>query len=151
MTPPGTVLVARTATVADAPLLAEMNHQLIRDEGHRNPMTQPERAARMRAWLAGGYAAILFERNGAPVAYALYREAEDGIYLRQFFVARPERRGGVGRQAMRMLLDEIWPPARRVYVEVLAGNTTGAAFWKAFGFREYAITLELDRPATATG
>ena len=32
----------RFATAADAPVLAVMNQQLIRDEGHRNPMTLPE-------------------------------------------------------------------------------------------------------------
>ena len=30
------MLTLRRATDADAPLLAELNHQLIRDEGHRN-------------------------------------------------------------------------------------------------------------------
>jgi hypothetical protein len=43
----------RSATLDDAPLLAEMNHQLIRDEGHRNPMTVFELAERMREWLSG--------------------------------------------------------------------------------------------------
>jgi hypothetical protein len=29
----------RIATAEDSPTLAELNNQLIRDEGHRNPMT----------------------------------------------------------------------------------------------------------------
>jgi len=31
-----TLMTFRAATVDDCPLLAELNHQLIRDEGHRN-------------------------------------------------------------------------------------------------------------------
>jgi hypothetical protein len=49
----------RRAISTDATLLGEMNHRLIRDEGHRNPMTVPEPAARMSAWLAGEYDAVL--------------------------------------------------------------------------------------------
>jgi hypothetical protein len=36
------------AAVDDVPLLAAMNSRLIRDEGHRNPMTLPELEERMR-------------------------------------------------------------------------------------------------------
>lgn len=41
----------RFATSGDAALLAELNYQLIRDEGHRIPMTVSELADRMRTWL----------------------------------------------------------------------------------------------------
>jgi hypothetical protein len=43
----------RRATLNDCSLLAELNHQLIRDEGHRNKMTVPELEQRMRGWLTG--------------------------------------------------------------------------------------------------
>jgi predicted acetyltransferase len=144
----GPILRARVATVADVPLLAEMNRQLIQDEGHRNRMGLPELAERMRAWLEEDYAAILFEQDGAPVAYALFRNEDeaDAIYLRHFFVARPHRRAGIGRRAMQTLLDDFWPPGRRVRVEVLCANTGGLAFWKAVGLAEYALTLEMERP-----
>jgi hypothetical protein len=49
----------RIATQADVPLLAELNHQLIRDEGHSNPMTVPQLAERMSNWIEGEYTAIL--------------------------------------------------------------------------------------------
>lgn len=42
----------RKATQTDIPLLAELNHQLIRDEGHRNPLTLSQleqRLTRLRA------------------------------------------------------------------------------------------------------
>ena len=44
----------RPATPADAPALAAMNAQLIRDEGHRNRMTVAELEGRMAGWLASG-------------------------------------------------------------------------------------------------
>ena len=44
-------VASRVATVADLAALAEMNRQLIQDEGHPNPMTLPEFADRLRQWL----------------------------------------------------------------------------------------------------
>jgi hypothetical protein len=52
----------RIATANDVALLAEMNHQLIRDEGHRNPMAVPELHGRMKAWIESEYTAVLFAR-----------------------------------------------------------------------------------------
>jgi len=42
---------SRPGTTDDCPQLARLNLQLIRDEGHRNPMTSDELEARMRTWL----------------------------------------------------------------------------------------------------
>ena len=134
-------LDCRPATAADALLLADLNRQLIEDEGHRNPMNLAELTTRMQTWLAGPYRAVIFAQEGEPVAYALYRPEGDGIYLRQFFVARPFRRRGIGRQAMQRLINQIWPPQARISVEVLLNNPTGLAFWQAVGFQPYAITL----------
>ncbi len=50
----------REASEADVDLVAEWNHQLIRDEGHRNPMTVEALADRMRNWLRGEYRAVVF-------------------------------------------------------------------------------------------
>ena len=90
----------RPATLEDCGLLAELNHQLIRDEGHRNPRTIPQLEQRMRDWLAGDYRAVIFEQGGEIVAYALFREEPDEIYLRHFFVVRHRRRRGIGREAV---------------------------------------------------
>src|SRR5262245_47286886 len=106
----------RFATVADAKFLAELNHQLIRDEGHRNPMDVDQLEHRMRSWLSSGeYRAVIFVQEDTPVAYALYREDPDEIYLRQFFVIRTRRRHGIGRSAMQSLLSDIWPPYQTPY------------------------------------
>ena len=135
----------RLATVEDARLLAEMNHQLIAHEGHRNPMNVAELEQRMRGWLSADYQAVLFYQEDKVVAYALFRDDESGrTHLRQFFVVLPLRRQGVGREAFRLLRTEVIPTDRRIVVDVLTGNTAARSFWSANGFRDYAITLELD-------
>jgi len=136
----------RRAATADAPVLADMNRLLIRDSGHRNPMTLAELEARMTGWLGGEYEAVLFEDAGGAVGYALFRRNPEHIYLRQFFVRAADRRRGIGRAAFEWLRENAWVH-RRVRVEVLVGNAAGVAFWRAVGFRDYCLTLELDGDA----
>jgi GNAT superfamily N-acetyltransferase len=130
----------RLATLEDAPVLAALNHQLIQDEGHRNPMSEAELADRMRSWLSNEYRAVIFETTEIA-AYALDREYPDHIYLRQFFVPRHLRRAGIGRQCIQILFEQIWP-AKRVTVDVLSANPAGVSFWRSVGFSDYCLTLE---------
>lgn len=140
-TPP-VPLCWRFACAADAAQLAGMNEELIADEGHHNPMSRAELESRMRTWLSSEYRAVLFERAGQVVAYALYRDGEWGrVHLRHFFVARSARRQGIGSQAVRLLREAV-VPEKRVLLEVLAHNVAGKAFWLAAGFHEYALMLE---------
>src|ERR1043165_5322147 len=90
------------ASDSDLGLLAEWNHQLIRDEGHRNPMTVAELADRMRKWLEVEDRAVIFS-DKEPVAYALFKKEDALIYLRQLFVRRDRGRAGIGRRAMEIL------------------------------------------------
>ena len=123
-------------------MLAAWNYQLIRDEGHRNPMDVWELEERMRGWLVSGeYQAILFEEN-EPVAYALFKETDDEIHLRQFFVVRHRRGAGIGSCAMAQLF-ALWPKEKRWTVSVLTRNTPAVAFWQAMGYADYALTLEI--------
>jgi predicted acetyltransferase len=95
--------------------------------------------------LEGNYTATLFEIGEHVVAYALWRDEPDWLYLRQFFVARGHRRRGIGTRAVRMLNDEVWPTEKRVRVNVLIGNQPGLEFWRAVEFADYLITLEMER------
>ena len=131
------------ATLADASTLAAMNWQLIRDEGHRNPMTIAELEARMIRWLGDDYEAVLFREANQPIGYALYRHEPEYIYLRQFFIHPQCRRRGVGRMAIGWLRRNAWGQ-NRIRIEVLVGNVTGLAFWRSVGFRDYCLTLELE-------
>jgi GNAT superfamily N-acetyltransferase len=133
----------RRATLNDCPRLAELNHQLIRDEGHRNKMTVPELEQRMRSWLQSDYSAIIFEEAGELLAYALYLEQPEELYLRQLFVMRDRRRQGIGRAAMEILRTQIWTKNKRLTVEVLVRNPAAVAFWRAMGYQDYSLTLEI--------
>jgi GNAT superfamily N-acetyltransferase len=134
----------RFATVADSPVLASMNQQLIRDEGHRNRMTASELEQRMAGWLASDYRALIFDCDSESVGYALFRTEPDHIYLRQFFVRPESRRQGIGRAAIEWLLANVWNQTARIRIEVLTGNAAGIAFWRALGFRDYALAMERD-------
>ena len=108
--------------------------------------------------------AILFEQDTFILAYALYKLENEYIYLRQFFVSRDQRRRRlrrlradrrrgsgrrrfrqVGRQAMLLLILEIWPAHLPVRLELLVDNEVARRFWKALGFSDYAVTMELER------
>src|SRR5215211_3532771 len=138
-------LTWRETSEADLTLLAEWNHQLIRDEGHRNPMTIAELADRMKKWLHGEYRALIF-LDKEPVAYALFKKDDATIYLRQFFVRRDRRRARIGRSAFEILRSEIWPSGVRLTVDVLCQNQGGVAFWRSVGYRDYLLTLEIVPP-----
>ena len=133
----------RAAKLDDCSRLAELNHQLIRDQGHRNPMTVPELELRMRAWLSGEYRAVVYEDGGEVVAYALFREQEQEIYLRQLFVVRHRRSQGLGRRAVEILRSQVWPKDKRLTVDVLTANERALSFWRSVGYRDYALSLEI--------
>ena len=136
----------RLATLDDVPLLARMNRALTEDEGHGNRTRSPAWfEERMRGFLSGGYGAGLFTRGEDVVAYALYKdhpEHADTIRVRQLYVERDCRRQGIGREVLGLLRDSILPAGKRITVEVLATNLTARAFYRAVGFREYALELE---------
>lgn len=136
----------RFASVGDASALGRLNADLIRDEGHRNPMTVAELEDRMRGWLEGEYEAAVCESDGAPVGYALFRRESDHVYLRQLFVREVDRRHGVASALLQWLWSSAWTTVERVRVEVLVGNSAGLAFWRAVGFSDYCITLEMSLP-----
>jgi GNAT superfamily N-acetyltransferase len=135
----------RFARQEDCALLAELNSQLIRDEGHRNSMTPPQLTERMSGWLASDYRAVIFENAAEVLGYALYRTEPDYIYLRQFLVCAAVRRRGIGRRAIEWLRCNAWRGAQRVRIDVLVGNAAGIAFWRAVGFRDYCLTMEAEQ------
>src|SRR5262245_46575431 len=106
-------------------------------------MTVPELEERMKGWLASEYAAMIFEDGKEVVAYALYREQPEEIYLRQLFVVRNRRRQGIGRRAVEVLRSNVWPPSKRLTVDVLVQNTAAIAFWRAVGYEDYSLMLEI--------
>jgi GNAT superfamily N-acetyltransferase len=136
----------RTASEGDIDFLAEWNQQMIRDDRHRNSMTVPELAERIRGWFARGeYSAVIFS-DGDPVCYALFKRDESLIHVRQFFVRRDRRRRGIGRAAIEILRREVWPSSARLTVEVHCGTQSTAGFWRSVGYRDYVLTMEILPP-----
>jgi GNAT superfamily N-acetyltransferase len=133
------------AKKSDCRLLAELNYQLIADERHRNSMSVPELEKRMTGWLEEGYQAVLFERDCEVAAYALFHAVPEEVHLRHFFVARHLRRIGVGRAAFGLLRDTIWPKAPRLTVSVLTHNEAAMKFWRAMGYKDYCLAMEMVR------
>ena len=105
----------------------------------------------MRGWLASEYRAVLYEDDGEVVAYVLFREQPEEIYLRHFFVVRHRRRQGLGRRAVEILRSQFWPKTKRLTVGVLVANTSGVAFWRAVGYRDYSLTLEIMPESSTRG
>jgi len=147
-------LSIRAARDEDIQILAEMNKRLIEDEGHRNPMSIPELAQRMRGWLQSGWNADIFmEANSRGdetiIGYALYQHRKDEffldrsvVYLRQFLIEREHRNRGWGRRALQELFEARFPSRCTVVVDVLTANKRGVRFWEQVGFQAYSLTLK---------
>ncbi len=97
----------------------------------------------MPGWLAGEYRAVLFQDVEEVVAYDLFREQPDEVYLRQFFVARDRRSQGIGRRAVEILRSQVWSTTKRLTVGVLIANKRGVSFWRRVGYTDYCLSLEI--------
>jgi GNAT superfamily N-acetyltransferase len=126
-----------------APELARMNRMLIEDERAENDMTIPQLEARMRGFLAGDYRAFFFESGGERVGYALVNPSASPVYLRQFFICRERRRGGLGRGAFHALLAHL--DVETIDIDVYVWNEAGRAFWQSLGFQARAISMRYRR------
>ncbi len=135
----------RLAKNSDIAFLAQLNQQLIRDEGHRNPMKIAELEERMARWLSSKYEVVLFESSGKTVGYALFRRGRASVCLRQFYVCRDCRRQGIGRAAVEWLRQHVWQDAESIRLDVLCENSVGIEFWRAVGFCDYCVTMELNQ------
>jgi GNAT superfamily N-acetyltransferase len=102
-------------------------------------------AKRMEGWIGAEYRAVIFS-DPDPIGYALFKVDPDTIYLRQLFIRRDRRRLGFGKRAFAILRDQIWPKDTRLTVEVLCANNGAVDFWHSLGYKDYALTLEIDPP-----
>ena len=136
------MLVFRIATQADVSLLASMNERLIRDEGHRNGLTQQSLEPRMSRWLAGDYTAAILSLNRETIGYALWTPKSNHVHLRQYYVEPAFRRRGYGKAGIELLMNNLWGEFARVRLEVLVDNDVGLRFWKSIGFENYSVTME---------
>lgn len=71
----------KLATPDDAAILAEMNRQLIIDEGHRNRMSLVQLQDRMAGRLRSDYRAVIFLCGSVIAGYVLYRNDPDWVFI----------------------------------------------------------------------
>lgn len=125
-------------------LLVQLNRQLDEDEPHPHPLPLPALTVRMARWLDSGEYEVLLLRSGDQlIGYAVWRAEEVGTYLRHFFICRDRRRQGWGRAAIHRLCRDVFPKDRPINIDTVVGNTQGIAFWRAIGFRDFSLGMEL--------
>ncbi len=141
----------RPATLGDVAILAEMNQQLIIDEGNFNTMSLEELEQRMVKWLSSGREGVIVERNDDVIGYMLFWRVEDefypykdSIYIRQFFIQPSFRRRGIGQIAFDRIIEEFIDDGVALTLDVLESNPEGKAFWAKLGFVEYHTTMRRD-------
>ncbi|MFF2887326.1 GNAT family N-acetyltransferase [Paenibacillus sp. NPDC057967] len=146
---PNHTISYRLANIEDAPLLAEMNQQLIQDEGSANPMKLNQLVERMTAFLQTEWQAAILLRNDEPVGYALYQERSQNhrpeqteVFIRQYVIDRRYRQQGLGRQGLAMLEEKLFPHGCNLAIDVLQQNEAGRAFWSSIGFKPYSIHMK---------
>lgn len=86
----------RPADTNDLDMLADFNSQLIKDEQHSNPMNVIELKQRMSNWLEREYSAMVVVVSNRAAGYVLWRQEDDHLYIRQFFIVPELRRHGIG-------------------------------------------------------
>ena len=127
-------------TLENVPLLAQMNKRLIEDEKSTNSMTVAELEERMHGFLGTEYSAYFFIEESCVVGYALVKDTEKPLYLRQFFIEREFRRKHLGRQVFQLLIDYL--RADTINIDVLPWNERGLHFWQSCGFAETCISMQ---------
>ncbi|MVP00830.1 GNAT family N-acetyltransferase [Paenibacillus lutrae] len=137
---------------ADIKFLAQMNKELIQDEGSRNPMSLEQLEERMNGWLFDEWEIEIIQKDTSVIGYAVYHIRKDDfypdekyIYLRQFYMRREHRGKGYGTEALKHLIRYSFPYGAKVSIDVLESNARGSNFWKKFGFEPYYTQMKLSK------
>ncbi len=142
-------LTIRPATLLDVPLLVKMNQELIEDEGSSNPMIPEQLESRMQRWLHSWHI-FLFLQDAIVVGYTIYRiqksehDGKETVYIRHYYICRDTRRKGLGREALSLLRQQVFPKDAKIFLEVLWHNQRGRDFWESLGFGPYSMTMKLE-------
>jgi len=134
-------LTVRAATVDDVGLLHRFSTDLATYEDHPDAVTAtPQTLARDGFGKEPQFAAVIAERAGKPVGFALYTfnysvwTAARGIFIEDIWVMSGERRNGVARALMSALARECLSKGyKRIDLNVLDWNPA-RAFYERIGF-----------------
>ena len=135
-------LIVRPATVDDVELLHRFSVDLATYEDAPDAVTAtPQSLARDGFGKDPQFAALIAERVGTPVGFALYTfnysvwTAARGIFIEDIWVVPGERRGGVARALMVALAQECRTRGcRRIDLNVLDWNPA-RGFYERLGFK----------------
>jgi GNAT superfamily N-acetyltransferase len=135
-------VTVRAATVDDVELLHRFSIELATYEDAPDAVTAtPQTLARDGFGKDPQFAALIAERAGKPVGFALYTfnysvwTAARGIFVEDIWVVPEERRGGVARALMEALARECAAKGyRRIDLNVLDWNPA-RGFYEKLGFR----------------
>lgn len=137
-------LLARTATVQDAPAIARIYNEGIAD-GTATFETRPRSHAEVEGWFGAGYPVVVVVRAGQVVAFAscaLYRARECYAGIAEFsvYVSRETRGQGAGKLALQALLSVaedagFWKLVSRVLLD----NAASRRLLAGLGFREVGV------------
>ena len=92
--------------------------------------------------LAAGYLAEVLQEPGsaAPVGYFVAMPGVEELHLLNITVAPPQQHQGWGLLLLRAVRERAQArDARKVWLEVRAGNERARAFYRAFGFAECGL------------
>lgn len=137
-------LIARTATLSDAPTIAAIYNEGIADRIGTFE-TEPRSAQQIGAWFDGRHPIVVVEEGREVVAFASTssyrgRPCYAGIAEFSVYVARHRRGAGAGQVAMAALLEAAelagyWKLLSRIFPE----NTASRALMAKMGFHEVGI------------
>jgi L-amino acid N-acyltransferase YncA len=137
-------MIARLATVKDAPFLARIYNEGIEDRVATFE-TRPRSEEDVRGWFDGRHPIVVVEHDGGIVAFASTsayrpRDCYAGIAEVSVYVARDFRRLGAGRVALSELIERakalgFWKLVSRVFPE----NQPSRALIRSLGFREVGV------------
>lgn len=135
-------VVVRPATVDDVDILHRFSVDLATYEDEPDAVTStPQTLARDGFGADPKFAALIAERGGVPVGFAIYTfnysvwTAARGIFIEDIWVVPEERRGGVARALMVMLARECAAKGlKRIDLNVLDWNPA-RGFYERIGFR----------------
>ena len=135
----------RLANTRDVKQLVPLNAQLIREEGRRDALTEPELKKRMENWLRKDHQAVVFESGLDIIGYALYRFDTEAVFLKHLFVSSEHQREGIAQNALDWMKSHVWKDKSRIRIEVLTANKKAIAFWKTVGFEDYCLSMEFEK------
>jgi ribosomal protein S18 acetylase RimI-like enzyme len=145
----------RNAGPADAETIAAFSYALSREEGHAAPALQA-RHVRAEGFGPGArFRALIAERDGRPVGYALFypayatEHAARGFYLQDLYVVAEARRQGAGRALMAAVARACEAEdGCYVFWNARPENRAALDFYRALGARqEPTVTLSLQPDA----